>query len=434
MPRRRTKNTDRARLVRDPAATQATVDFVELFFDLVYVFAVTQLSHFLIAHLGWIGALEAAVLFFAVWWAWTFTTWATNWLDPTQVPVRLMVFAIMLASLVMSASIPGAFGAHGLWFALAYVAIQVGRTLFTSWVMWDARPVLGRSLLRVTAWFLASAPLWIAGGLSDPGPRLWLWGAALVLEYAGPLMEFVTPGFGRSRMSDYAVSGAHMAERCALLIIIALGEGILVTGATFSELDWTGPTVAAALAAFFGSVAMWWIYFDIGMRRGSERIEREENTGRLARNAYTYTHLPIVAGIVVIAVADEMVLTHPGHRADAAYLWSLIGGNLLFLGGTMLFKRMSGGTNLFPLSHLAGLLLFGLTAIVAALVHPTQLALGATAVVILLIVALWEWGSFHGGWAERGISVPLFMRRYVAWRLRRAGLDDKAVFPDRDRG
>lgn len=290
-----------------------------MFFDLVYVLAVTQLSHFLIAHLGWTGAIQTGVLFLAVWWAWTFTTWATNWLDPGRVPIRLMVIAIMLASLVMSTSIPEAFGKHGLSFALAYVAIKVGRSLFVSWVVWNARPSLGRNLLRVSIWFIASAPLWIAGGLADPDSRLWFWGAALVIEYAGPLLQFAVPGLGLSRTVDYAVSGAHMAERCALFIIVALGEGILVTGATFSELEWIGPTVAAALIAFLGSAAMWWIYFDIGMRRGGQRIEREEESGRIARDAYTYSHFPIVAGIIVIAVADEMVLTHPLHHADAAF-------------------------------------------------------------------------------------------------------------------
>ena len=423
----------RAPLIRDPAATHATVDFVELFFDLVYVLAVTQLSHFLLAHLGWTGAVQTALLFLAVWWAWTFTTWATNWLDPGRVPVRLMVFAIMLASLVMSASIPEAFGAHGLSFALAYVAIQAGRSLFVSWVMWTARPILGRNLLRVSIWFIASAPLWIAGGLSDPESRLWLWSAALAVEYAGPMVQFAVPGLGLSRTVDYAVSGAHMAERCALFIIVALGEGILVTGATFSELEWTGPTVAAALVAFLGSAALWWIYFDVGMRRGAQRIESEEDSGRIARDAYTYSHLPIIAGIIVIAVADEMVLTHPCHHADQAFLWSIIGGNMLFLCGTMLFKRMTGAARFFPLSHIFGLILFGVAALFAVIAHPSQLVMGAVAVLILFAVALWEWGSFHGGWIERGVPVPSFMRRYIAWRMRGAGLDDKAVFPGRDR-
>jgi low temperature requirement protein LtrA len=251
---------------------------------------------------------------------------------------------------------------------------------------------------------------------------------------SGALAQFAVPGLGRSRTTDYAVSGAHMAERCALLIIIALGEGILVTGATFSELEWARPTVGAALIAFLGSVAMWWVYFDVGMRRGSERIQSAEDSGRIARNAYTYTHLPIVAGIVVVAVADELLLAHPtGHSSDA-FLWSLLGGSALFLGGVMLFKRLSGGTRLYPLSHVVGLILLACASIWAALAHPSPLGVGLATVTILFVVTIWEWGSFHGGWVERGIGVPPFLRRYVAWRTRQAGSGDKPVFPGEDRG
>lgn len=266
----------RANLVRDPHEEHVTVDFVELFFDLVYVFAITQISHSLIAHLNARGLIQATLLFLAVWWAWTFTTWATNWLEPTRIPVRTMIFCVMLASLVMSASIPDAFAARGLTFALAYVAIQTGRTLYLSWVMWRVRPRLGKSLLRVLIWFLLSAPLWIGGALLDSSDRLWCWGVALAIEYAGPAAQFAVPVLGRSRTSDYAVSGAHMAERCALLIIVALGEGILVTGASFADLEWKAPIIAAALVAFLGSVAMWWVYFDVGMRRGAKHIEQGE--------------------------------------------------------------------------------------------------------------------------------------------------------------
>ncbi|MEO7654905.1 MAG: low temperature requirement protein A, partial [Sphingomicrobium sp.] len=354
------------------------------------------------------------------------------------VPIRVMVFAIMLGSLVMSASIPEAFGAHGLWFALAYVAIQVMRSFFVSWVMWQARPVLGLSLLRVSLWFVASAPLWIVGGLSDPVTRLWLWSAALGIEYLGPIAQFAVPGLSRSKTTDYAVSGAHMAERCALLIIIALGEGILVTGATFSDLEWTGPTIGAALIAFLGSVAMWWVYFDVGMRRGSERIQSEEDSGRIARNAYTYCHLPIVAGIVVTAVADEMLMKHPTGHASAAFLWSLLGGSALFLGGSMVFKRVIGGTRLYPLSHVVGLTLLAFASVWAVLAEPTPLAVGAVGVAILFLVTIWEWGSYHGGWVERGVRVPPPLRRYVAWRSATGGTArgaaDKPVFPAKDQG
>ena len=249
--------------------------------------------------------------------------------------------------------------------------------------------------------------------------RLPLWGAALAIEYCGPAAQFRVPFYGRSHTTDYAVSGSHMAERCALLIIVALGEGILVTGATFAGLEWSRVNVAAALVAFFGSVAVWWVYFDIGMRRGSKRIEHEEDSGRIARDSYTYGHIPIVAGIVVAAVGDEMLMSHAMGHSTTAFLLAMLGGNALFLAGTMVFKRMTGGARFWPLSHLVGLSLFALASLLAFTMHPWPIAVGSAVVAILALVAVWEWVSFHGGWVERGVGVPRFIQRYVDWR--RAG-------------
>ncbi|QNM82339.1 low temperature requirement protein A [Sphingomonas sabuli] len=424
----------RVRLVRDPDAKHVSVDFVELYFDLVYVFAVTQVSHFLLTHLGAVGLVQAGILFLAVWWAWTFTAWATNWLNPSCVPVRAMVFCVMLASLGMSASIPDAFGERGLWFALSYVAIQLGRTLYLVWIMWQVRPRLAMSLLRVAGWFVLSAPFWIGGALVEADLRLILWFAAIAIEFLGPLVQFALPVLGRSTTRDYAVSGAHMAERSALFIIVALGEGVLITGALFSEIEWNTGNVLAALVAFAGTVAMWWVYFDVGMRRGVDHIEHDADSGRVARNAYTYSHIPIVAGIIVAAVADEMMLEHPLGHASLAFIGCSLGGGALFLAGTMLFKRVTSTGLLWPLSHLVGLVLFGLAAVWAVLAHPTPLAVGSVAAALLAIVAVWEWGSFHGGWVERGLPVPGFVQRYADWRLGKAAARNKAVSPPDDRG
>jgi low temperature requirement protein LtrA len=379
-----------------------SVSPLELFFDLVFVFAVTQLSHYLLDHHTLVGALQTLVMFLAVWWAWIYTAWATNWLDPGRDPVRIALLAVMLLSMVMSSAIPAAFGAGGLAFALAYVAIQVGRTFYTAW----AREGLGRgsptNMLRATIYFAAAACLWIAGGIdTDPNRRLLWWLAALAIEYSGPSTFFYVPGLGRSTIKDWNISGAHMAERCGLFIIIALGEGIIVTGATFAELDPSPATVLAFLSAFVASVAMWWIYFDVGARRGIELIENDARPGLIGRQAYTYGHIPIVAGIIVIAVADEQVLTHPGGHLEPFYVVALVGGAILFICGAMLFKRMSSGQKFWPLSHCAGLLLFALIGLWALVAHPEPLALHIAATVSFLVIAVWEWGSFHGGWTER---------------------------------
>ena len=378
------------------------VNAMELFLDLVFVFAVTQLSHYLLHHHDLAGALQTAAMFLTVWWGWIYTAWATNWLDPDRAPVRLALSIVMLLSLVLSSAIPGAFGPYGLVFALAYAAIQIARTAYTSWAKGEWRRRASKNMTRATLYFVASAPLWIAGGLdTDPMRRLAWWGAALALEYSGPLLFFAVPGVGRSTAQEWDISGAHMAERCALFIIISLGEGILVTGATFAELDPTVPAVHAFVSAFVASVAMWWIYFDVGARRGSELIEHDASPGLVGRAAYTYGHIPIVAGIIVLAVADEQVLTHPTAHTEPFLLACLLGGALLFIGGTMAFKRMTSPIGRFPLSHLAGLGLFILYGLWAFFAPPEPLLLHKVATALFVFIAVWEWGSYHGGWVER---------------------------------
>ena len=378
------------------------VSEMELFFDLVFVFAVTQLSHYLLDHHTIAGALETLAMFLAVWWAWVYTAWATNWLDPDRPLVRLELVIVMLFSLVLSSAIPGAFGDYGLHFALAYVVIQVGRTAYTAWAKGEWERDGSKNMTRATLYFVASAPLWVAGGLDeDPTLRLAWWTAALAVDYAGPLLFFAVPGLGRSTPQDWSISGAHMAERCALFIIISLGEGILVTGATFVELKPSWQAILAVLSAFLGSVAMWWIYFDVGARRGSELIEHDRTPGLIGRAAYTYGHIPIVAGIIVLAVADEQVLTHPTGHSGPLTIGSLFGGAFLFIGGTMVFKRLTSGQSWWPLSHLAGLGLFSLYGLWAFAVRPEPLLVHTMATALFIVIAVWEWGSFHGGWVER---------------------------------
>jgi low temperature requirement protein LtrA len=362
------------------------VGFIELFFDLVFVFAVTQLSHSLLEHFTLLGAVQTALLFLAVWWVWIYTSWVTNWLDAETPPVRLLLLTLMLAGLVLSTSIPEAFAAKGLAFAGAYVFMQVGRTAFTLWAIGDGSPGLTRNFQRILAWLVLSSLFWIAGGFADGNARLALWVAALFIEYLSPALGFWTPGLGRSRTSDWNVEGAHMAERCGLFIIIALGESILVTGATFADLALTWTTLAAFVTAFVGSVTMWWIYFDTGHERGSAYIASASDPGRQARLAYTYLHLPIVAGIIVAAVADELVLAHPTGHAEAGAIVAILGSPALFLLGTALFKSTIAGR--FPLSHLVGFVLLAL--LIPAAIELSPLLLGAAVVLVLVIVAVWE--------------------------------------------
>ncbi len=370
---------------RAPGA-EAKVSNVELFFDLVFVFAVTQLSHTLLKDVSWQNGLQTGLLFLAVWWVWIYTSWVTNWLDPERTPVRVALFVLMLAGLVLSISIPQAFGERGLMFALAYVAMQAGRPLFMLWALRGVNPNNFRNFQRILCWAALSGVFWLSGGLSGGETRLALWCAALVLEYCGPALGFRVPSLGRSTTADWDVDGGHLAERCSLFIIIALGESLLVTGATFADSDFAAPTIAAFLLAFVGAAAMWWLYFDTGAARGSHSIAHADNPGRLARLAYTYLHLLIVAGIIVSAVADEMTLAHPLGAADGRSAAMIVAGPLLYVAGNGLFKRAYTGR--FPLSHGVGLAILAASALIGW--HWPPLALYAATTLALVVAAAWE--------------------------------------------
>jgi low temperature requirement protein LtrA len=362
------------------------VTYAELFFDLVFVFAVTQISHTLLGRLTPLGLAQTTLLFLAVWWVWVYTSWITNWLNPELTPVRILLFALMLGGLVLSTSIPQAFESRGLWFAAAYAAMQVGKTVFLWLSTPRSRNPARMNAIRITAWLSGSAIFWIAGGVAQDNARLLLWAVALAIEYLSPAVRFWIPKYGASEVADWVVDGGHMAERCAGFIIIALGESIVVTGATFAELAWTFETVGAFTSAFIGSLAMWWIYFHKGAEAGSEQISRSSEPGRLARLAYTYLHMPIVAGIIVSAVADELVLKHPAGHSGPETVLSAIGGPLLFLIGTILFKHSIRG--FLQLSHGVGIIALGILAWFAGDLSPLTLSILTTA--IMIVVAAWE--------------------------------------------
>jgi low temperature requirement protein LtrA len=362
------------------------VTYAELFFDLVFVFAVTQISHTLLHHFTPLGAVQVTLLFLAVWWVWVYTTWVTNWLNPELTPVRILLFLMMLGGLVLSTTIPTAFEGRGLWFAIAYAAMQVGRTAFWLLATPPHRILVRHNAIRILAWLSVSAVLWILGGLAEGETRLWLWIAAVAFEYVSPAARFWVPKLGFSSVEAWAVEGGHMAERCALFIIIALGESIVVTGATFAELSWTAENIFAFVSSLAGSIAMWWIYFHKGAEAGSELISTSAESGRLARLAYTYLHMPIVAGIILTAVSDELVLKHPTGHSDIRTVLSAIGGPLLFLIGTILFKLSIRG--FLQLSHGVGIVALLALSWFAGALSPLWLSVATTA--ILIMVAAWE--------------------------------------------
>ncbi len=377
-------------LLRDrKRAGSGRVGMAELFFDLVFVLAVTQLSHTLLEELTLDNLVRVAMVFLAVWWVWMYTAWSTNWLDPERLPVRICLFALSVVGLFLSMSIPQSFADRGIVFAAAYVTMQVGRALFVWWAVGREAPRLAQTFQRIAVWMTLSGVLWIAGGLAEPDTRLAWWALALVIEALGPWALYWVPGLSRSSVADWNVDGGHMAERCGLFIIIALGESLLVTGATFAELTWDAPTSIAFFSAVLGSILMWWIYFDTGAQRGEHRLVHAGDPGRTARSAYTYVHIVIVAGIIVCAVADEIVLMHPDHGSNAALL-AILGGPACYLIGAAWFKWLTNDRRTPPLSHMIGIVLIALL-VWPTLAHViTPLVCGIATTLVFAVVACWE--------------------------------------------
>jgi low temperature requirement protein LtrA len=359
---------------RDGAEQRAT--FFELFFDLVYVFAVTQLSHHLLADLSWTGAAQMVFMLIAVYWAWNYTTWMANWFDPDTVPVRLVLAFVMLASLLMAVAIPHGFGAKSLLFACSYAALQIGRNAFVVTVT-PSGP-FNHNFRQILGWSMLSAPLWVAGGLVDD-LRWPLWLGALGLDLLGPLCMYWLPWMGRTPLSQWQIDGRHFAERFQLFVIIALGESIVLIGVTASSTELSASNVAALGLAFVSSTSLWWLYFGSLAGVVAERIGAStlDEIGRIGRDVYTYLHLPIVAGIVLAAVGDELVIAHPSDDLHTAGALVMLGGPALYLLGVMVSAARIGRRQ----SWLRGV-------IVLLLLAAIPLAASASGIVVAAVLAL----------------------------------------------
>ncbi len=329
---------------RDGTAQPTTP--VELLFDLVYVIAITQLSHLVIDHRVSLESVgQAGFLLLVVWWAWIYTTWMVNFFDPSSGAVRLILVLCGLVSLMMSAALPRAFTDRALLFSGAYVALQFGRN-FAGARLLDRTHGLRGTFVRLTAWSGASGVLWILGGVLGSADRMAWWGPALALDLIGPAVGYWLPAQGRARTDDWPVEGSHFAERCQAFIIIALGESIGVTGLSASTGSLRGEALLALGVAFVETGGLWWLYFGEVAEHSRRQLAEAADPGSLARDAYTYLHLPIVAGIIMVAVANHFLVGHPGHRVSGPLTVMLVGGPALYLIGETLFRlRMIGSVN-----------------------------------------------------------------------------------------
>jgi low temperature requirement protein LtrA len=373
-------------LLRRRDGHHAKVSNAELFFDLVYVFAVTQLSHMLLHNLTLEGAGQTLILWFAVWLGWQYTCWVTNWFDPETPRIRWLLFVTMLLGLVMASALPQAFGARGLVFALAYVAIQVGRTAYIVIELGRDHP-LAANYRRMLGWLLISACFWLGGALvPDMATRAGLWLIAILCEYVSPMIGFALPGLGRSRTRDWTIEGGHLAERCQLFVIVALGESLLATGATLAEVEsWDAPTLLALGATFLGTLAMWWLYFGTSSEDATRTITRSDDPGRIGA-LFHYVHAILLAGIIVGAVGNDLAMEHPGGHATLPQLLVIAIGPIVYLLGSAIYKRIVHGR--VPLSHIAGIALLALAAPVA--MRADLLTMGWITTAILIGVGLWD--------------------------------------------
>ncbi|ACB94728.1 low temperature requirement protein A [Beijerinckia indica] len=372
-------------LLRHRDGHHARVTFEELFFDLVYVFAVTQLSHELLHNLSLTGVIHTLILWFAVWLGWQYTCWVTNWFDPETPRIRGVLFVTMLLALVMASAIGGAFDKRGLVFALAYVAIQVGRTAYIVFELGRDHP-LSANYRRMLGWLLIASCFWISGAFTEHWARATLWAIAVLCEYVSPMFGFALPGLGRSRTSDWTIEGGHLSERCQLFVIVALGETLLATGAMLAEAEvWSVPILSAMLATFAGTLAMWWLYFGTSSKDATATITHSSDPGRIGAY-FHYIHAVLIAGVIVTAVGNDLVMAHPHEHGKLAYALILSAGPMIYLVGSAIYKQVVYGC--VPASHIVGVV--ALAALIPIALQTDLLAAGWLTSAFMLAIGFWE--------------------------------------------
>jgi low temperature requirement protein LtrA len=331
-----------ATLLRGPE-DPGRATFLELFFDLVFVFALFQLSQGLLERLTWSGAFQTVVLLLAVWWVWGNTAGLGNRFDPAQPAIQALVIGCMFGSFLLAVVAPEAFGPRGLVFAGAYVAVQVGRSLVL--VLVSRGHERQRFELRSLFWFGVTAPAWLAGALTHGWARGVLWAVAVAVDSAGPKLGLPTPGLPSARPAEFSFLSEFVAERLRQFFIIALGELIVVSGLAFASGGLVADRTAAVVVAFVTTVLLWRVYiYRAGGVLGAA-VAAAPDPLRVV-NSVLYAHAVMVAGVVAISVGDELVIRHPSGHTPPTWIAVMLGGPALFLAGRAIleyavFERVS---------------------------------------------------------------------------------------------
>ena len=333
--------SDQGGVPRAQVGGEQRVTPLELFFDLVFVFALTQVTSFLSDHLTWLGMLQAVALLTALWGAWAAYSWLTNAVPAEDViPARLVIFCAMAAMFVASLAVPDAFGEYGVIFGVAYFGVFLLQVLLYA-LATSRDPEQRRAILRVAPGFLGGPALLIVAGFLDDFAQGALWAVALALEYGVPAVR---------SLSGFRIHPGHFAERHGLVVIIALGESIVAVGVGASGVE-LGPAVLVAVVLGIAlAAALWWAYFDLVMLTAERRLSAAhgEERARLARDSYTYLHLPMVAGIIFAALGIEQTLGHVREPLGTIPAVGLCGGVALYLLAHNAFRLREEGSVSVP--------------------------------------------------------------------------------------
>jgi low temperature requirement protein LtrA len=358
------------RVMGGQRAGEERVTPLELFFDLVFVLSFTQVTLKMAANPGWESLGEGLLILAAVWWAWCAYGWLTNSIDPDQTLNRVCIFAAMGGMLVVSLSIPDAFGDRGVLFGCAYFFVRAMQlVLYVRNTPGASADGDLQAILKLAPGFLVGSALLIVAGFLDDGARASVWILAILIDWTTPLL------FGTQ---EFHLDPGHFAERHGLIVMIALGESILAIGAAAGFTLSTGQ-VFAALFGIAAVAALWWAYFDV-VAIVAERRLREAPPGEqapLARDAYSYLHFPLIAGIVLLALGLKETLAGTGESLDTVPALALCGGPALYLLGQVAFRERTLGS-FSPHRALAA----------AALLALIPLALGADALIALAAVSI----------------------------------------------
>ncbi|MEU5672551.1 low temperature requirement protein A [Micromonospora sp. NPDC047753] len=376
------RNTSDGLLRSETTRQRAT--FLELFLDLVFVFALTRISARLITDFTdgqrgvYAGLGQALLLFLALWAVWSVTVWSTSWLDPDNSIVQAVIIMTLVGSMTMAVAVPDGFGARASLFAITLVTLQIGRVVFFR-VVGHGRPDPQQSI-RILFWFGVSAPFWIVGGLVGDGrARGALWTLAVLIDYTGLFLGWPTPRLGARRLGVQTIAAEHLAERYQQFLLIALGEAIFVIGLAFSGSEFHTDQTGGFVLALASTVLLWRIYFHVAGGMLGAAVDRSRNPARLATDM-AFAHMAMIAGIVLTGVGFELFITEPRGHVPATWLIAIFGGPALFLAGRSTLEYQVFGR--VSRSRIAGLLTLGL--LTPAAPHLRPLTAGAVAAVVLL--------------------------------------------------